>query len=53
MMVDLDENARFSLDAYIYFIKKLSEEKNAEIKRKIINFIKSEKKNYYIKGPEN
>jgi hypothetical protein len=53
MMVDLDENARFSLDAYIYFIKKLSEEKNAEIKRKIKNFIKSEKKNYYIKGPEN
>ena len=53
MTEDLDENARFSLDAYVYFIKKLSEEKNKEIKRKINKFIKSEKKNYFIKGPEN
>jgi len=52
MMVDLDENSRFSLNAYIYFIKKLSEEKNLEIKRKMKNFIKSEKPNYFINGPE-
>ena len=53
MTVDLDEKSQFSLDAYIYFIKKLSEEKNKEIKINIKKFIKSNKKNYYIKGPEN
>jgi hypothetical protein len=52
MMHDLDKDARFSLDAYVYFIKKLSKEKNVEIKRKIKNFIKSEKRSYFINGPE-
>lgn len=52
MLIDLDESSRLSLDAYVYFIKKLSEEKNEEIKRKMINFITSEKKDYFINGPE-
>jgi len=52
MLADLSENSRLSLDAYIYFIKNLSKEKNEEIQRKIKDFIKSGKRNYFNNGPQ-
>jgi hypothetical protein len=51
MISTLAEKQLLSLDAYIYFIDNLTTKKHNEIISKMKLFVKSNKANYFIKGP--
>ena len=53
MRDSLKSNERFLLKSYLYFIDRLTIEKNKQIIDKINLFLDSNKKNYFINGPEN
>ena len=52
MTSDLTDQQQLSLDAYLYFIDNLTPKKHKEIIFKMTSFIRSNKANYFIKGPE-
>ena len=53
MRDNINEKERFTLKSYTYFIDRLTDEKNLQIIDKLRLFINSNKRNYFIKGPEN
>ena len=53
MIDNITSKKLFSLKVYLYFINHLNSKKNTQIIDNMKLFIKSNKKNYFIKGPEN